>query len=515
MVQILTYSGAIRNWKSLCSELSLDPRSFADARGREEAILARAYEVWGTGMGNHLYGSFALILKDEEKDLTFALRDPFGTRTLYYYLTASGELLCGLSIADIAAQPGFVKTLNESILQLYLTMTYVGGEDTFYQGIRKLMPGCWLIWQNGRLQTGSYWQTQYHPDESRSLEDWADEIHTTIEKIIPEVKEPQEEAISFLSGGVDSSYMVAMAKDIAVTASCGYADERFDESPLARETAALLGRSNNVCLIGPEDYFEAVPFVMKALEQPIGDASTIALAIGCRELAKSHRLCYSGEGADEFFGGYRMYQNAERYGANLPDFYIGNTNIMKEDEKKALLRSYRDDVLPIGLTTQIYRDTADLDPLSRMMTVDIRLWLEGDIYFAISRLAAATGMEIRMPLTDVRIFDIASRMPSRYKAADGRDKIAFRMAAAKVLPEEIAFRKKMGFPVPIRLWLADSRYNEDMRRRFAGENAARFFRPEALEALLKEYLEVNDQAWRKVWTIYTFLVWYEEVFLPL
>ena len=515
MIKILRYSGAIRNWKKLSSELGLDPEVFGSARLREEAILIRAYETWREEMGLHIYGSFALVLLDEDMGQVFALRDPFGTRTLYYYITEDGNLLTGLSIADIAKQEGFVKELNEPVLQLYLTMTYVAGEETFYKGIKKLMPGCWLTFRDGKSATGSYWKTEYHPEEDKTLEEWADEIHSTIEAIIPEVKEPSERAISFLSGGVDSSYMVAMAKDISVTASCGYEDQRFDESPLAKETAALLGRENTVCVVGPEDYFAAVPFVMQALEQPIGDASTIALAISCRELSKDNTLCYSGEGADEFFGGYRMYQNAERYGQNLPDFYVGNTNIMKEDEKKALLRSYREDVLPIGLTTGIYEDTKDLDPLSRMMTVDIRLWLEGDIYFAISRLSAATGMEIRMPLTDVRIFDIASRMPSRFKAWDGKDKIAFRAAAAKVLPDEKKKKKKMGFPVPVRLWLADGNYNQDMRRRFSGEAAARFFNMDALQALLKEYLEVNDQAWRKVWTIYTFLVWYEEVFLPL
>lgn len=306
--------------------------------------------------------------------------------------------------------------------------------------------------------------------------------------------------------------MLAMS-DAEVSDSCGYEEERFDESVLAKQTADLLGRKNSRCLITPEQYFEIVPYVMYNMELPLGDASAIVFAIACRETAKHTKLCYSGEGADEFFGGYNMYRNAERYGENLKNFYVGNTNIMKEDEKQRILKKYDPDVLPIEVARGIYEETEGLDPLSIMSDVDIQIWLEGDIYLNVDKMSLAAGLEIRMPLTDRRIFDIASRLPSRYKVNEEQNKVAFRTAAAKVLPEEIAFRKKLGFIVPIRIWMADERYNGDVRRLFASDIAEKFFKTDEIQAIFDDYVGGNSDNWRKVWTIYTFLVWYEEYFV--
>lgn len=510
MITVKEYRGHIRNWEALCAELGIDKSLPREAREKE--ILVRAYETWGETMADHMHGMFAFALWDEKEDKLFCLRDPFGTKPFYYYETADRQLLYGTMIRQILEQPGFVKELNEDMLQLYLSLTYVAGEDTFFKGLKKLLPGRYLTWQNGELKIVRYWRPEFHPDESKSLEDFADEIHATIAEIMPEVKTEEEYAESFLSGGVDSSYVLAMS-DVQVTDSCGYEEERFDESVLAAQTAEILGRRNNRCLITPEQYFDIVPYVMYHMEQPLGDASAIVFALACQETAKHTKLCYSGEGADEFFGGYNMYRNAERYGNNLKTFYVGNTNIMKEDEKKRILKHYREDVLPIHLVKEIYEENEGLDPLSKMSDVDIQIWLEGDIYLNVDKMSEAAGLEIRMPLTDRRIFDIASRMPSKYKVNDEQNKVAFRTAAAKVLPEEIAFRKKLGFIVPIRIWMADERYNQDVRDKFHSEMAEKFFHVDEINTIFDEYVGGNSDNWRKVWTIYTFLVWYEEYFV--
>ena len=208
-----------------------------------------------------------------------------------------------------------------------------------------------------------------------------------------------------------------------------------------------------------------------------------------------------------------MYRNAERYGDNLKTFYVGNTNIMKEDEKKRILKNYHEDVLPINLVKDIYEETEGLDPLTKMSDVDIQIWLEGDIYLNVDKMSTAAGLEIRMPLTDMRIFDIASRMPSKYKVTDDQNKVALRTAAAKVLPDEIAFRKKLGFIVPIRIWMADDRYNQDVRAKLSGSTAEKFFNLNEIQAIFDDYIAGNSDNWRKIWTIYTFLVWYEEYFV--
>ncbi len=510
MIEVKEYRGHIRNWEALCAELGIDKGLSREAR--EEEILKKAYAAWGCEMGNHLHGMFAFALWDTETETLFCLRDQFGTKPFYYYQKPDGGLLYGTMIRTILAQEGFVKELNEKLLQIYLSLTYVAGEETFFKGVKKLMPGCYLIWKDGSMEITRYWKPEFHADTTRTLEDWAEEIHTTVAQMMAEVKTPDETAESFLSGGVDSSYVLAMS-DAKVSDSCGYDDERFDESGLARKTADLLGRENNRCVVTPEAYFDIVPYVMYHMEQPLGDASAIAFAIACRETAKHTALCYSGEGADEFFGGYNMYRNAERYGENLKTFYVGNTNIMKEEDKQRLLVQYDPTFLPIQLVESLYAEMEGLDPLSKMSNVDIQIWLEGDIYLNVDKMSEAAGLEIRMPLTDRRVFDIASRMPSEYKVNAEQNKVAFRTAAAKVLPEEIAFRKKLGFIVPIRIWLADERYNQDVQRLLTSEMAAKFFRPEEVQAIFAEYIGGNSDLWRKIWTIYTFLVWYEEYFV--
>ena len=510
MIIVKTYRGHIRNWEELCERLRIDLTLSREER--EHEILIKAYQTWGCEMADHMHGMFAFALWDEEEQKLFCLRDQFGTKPFYYYETEDGELLYGTMIRDIIDQPGFKKELNEEMLQLYLSLTYVAGENTFFRGLKKLLPGRYLIWQDGKLEIHRYWKPEFHPDESKTLEDWADEIHNTLKEIMPEVKTADERVESFLSGGVDSSYVLAMS-DAEQADCCGYEEERFDESVLAEKTAQLLGRKFSRSIITPEQFFDIVPYVMYNMEQPLGDASAIVFTLGCNATAEHAKICYSGEGSDEFFGGYNMYRNAERYGENLKNFYVGNTNIMKEDEKQKILKKYDPDVLPIELARGIYEETEGLDPLTKMSDVDIQIWLEGDIYLNVDKMSTAAGLEIRMPLTDRRIFDIASRMPSRFKVNEEQNKVAFRTAAAKVLPEEIAFRKKLGFIVPIRIWMADERYNQDVQRLFHSDIAEKFFDVDAINAIFDEYIGGNSDNWRKVWTIYTFLVWYEEYFV--
>ena len=510
MIKVQEYRGHIRNWEALCEELCIDKS--LSRREREERILVRAFETWQFDMAAHLYGMFAFALWDEEEKQLFCLRDQFGTKPFYYYETEDGQLLYGTTIRGIMEQPGFVKELNEEMLQIYLSLTYVAGENTFFRGLKKLLPGRYLIWKDGVVTVKRYWKPEFHLDDSKSLEEWADEIHTTLGEIMKEVKTSDERVESFLSGGVDSSYVLAMS-DADTADTCGYEEERFDESVLAVETARILERKISRRVINPEEYFNIVPYVMYNMEQPLGDASAIVFALGCQATAEHTKICYSGEGADEFFGGYNMYRNAERYGENLKNFYVGNTNIMKEDEKKKILKKYDPDVLPIEVAQSIYEEMEGLDSLTKMSNIDIQIWLEGDIYLNVDKMSEAAGLEVRMPLTDLRIFDIASRMPSKYKVNEEQNKVAFRTAAQKMLPEEIAFRKKLGFIVPIRIWMADDRYNQDVRAKFHSEMAEKFFNVEEINTIFDEYVGGNSDNWRKVWTIYTFLVWYEEYFV--
>ena len=230
MMIVKEYRGHIRNWKALCEELHID--TALTRQEREETILVEAYKKWGLDMGLHLHGMFACAIWDEEEETLVCLRDPFGTKPFYYYVTEDGQLLYSTMIRPILAQPGFVKEFNEKLVQIYLTMTYTCGEETFFQGLKKLLPGRTLTWKNGEISIRRYWRPEFHPDESKTLEEWAEEIHTTLAEIMPEVREEGEYAESFLSGGVDSSYVLAMS-DVTACDSCGYDDKRLDESAMA------------------------------------------------------------------------------------------------------------------------------------------------------------------------------------------------------------------------------------------------------------------------------------------
>ena len=265
MTEIKAYRGHIRNWDKLCSELDIVKNLSRDER--EKQIILKAYEKWGYDMAEHIYGMFAFAIYDDTQDKLFCMRDHFGTKPFYYYVSENNNLLYGNDIRTITENPEFKKKLNTDMLQIYLTLTYVAGEDTFFKGVKKLMPGCYLIWQNGKLDIKRYWKPEFKPDKSVTLDGWADEIHTTLKNIMTEVKEDGETAESFLSGGVDSSYVLAMS-DAKNSDSCGYDDERFDESFLAKQTADILGRENSRCLITPEAYFDIVPYVMYNMEQP-------------------------------------------------------------------------------------------------------------------------------------------------------------------------------------------------------------------------------------------------------
>lgn len=237
MIIVKTYRGHIRNWEELCERLGIDLTLSREER--EHEILIKAYQTWGCEMADHMHGMFAFALWDEEEQKLFCLRDQFGTKPFYYYETEDGELLYGTMIRDIIDQPGFKKELNEEMLQLYLSLTYVAGENTFFRGLKKLLPGRYLIWQDGKLEIHRYWKPEFHPDESKTLEDWADEIHNTLKEIMPEVKTADERVESFLSGGVDSSYVLAMS-DAEQADCCGYEEERFDELFLRRRQHSFL-----------------------------------------------------------------------------------------------------------------------------------------------------------------------------------------------------------------------------------------------------------------------------------
>ncbi len=523
MTELKAYNGLIRNHAELAAELGVDVDG-CTREEREEKVLVAAYDRWGKEMGTHINGQFGAAIYDDARQELFCLRDPLGAELFYYYETADGRLLYGTEIGEIASQPGYVRELNQSLLQFYLTFNYIPGEETLFKGIYKLEPGGFLTFGAEGLKLGRWWELEFHPDETKTLDDWADELTEAMEASLHDICAEDEQPDSFLSGGVDSSYI--LAKSRARTGYCvAYANERASEENEARETAAILGREFEGVTVSPEEFFATVDEFLRAYEQPSADVAGLSLFVAAKKVAKKSTLCFSGEGADEFFAGYSVYQNPRRLRLSPDPVYCGCTYIMNAKEQRRFLRSYdatrstRDFMKKRGAAGRSY------DLITYMLYAELRSYFEGSILFNSTRISRGTGLDIRMPYCDLRIFDIALRMPSRFKVGEGKNKVALRRAASRALPEKVAYRRKLGFPVPVREWLADPAFNGDIHRAFESETAAKFFNVDEIGALLDAlegrkprkahpvwFRRRQGQLWRYVWTVYTFIRWHELFF---
>lgn len=508
---IVIYKGIIRNYKELANELSLDISGLS-RKEREEKILLPLYEKYKNDIGNHINGQFAIVIKDNENDSYFAVRDQFGLQQLFYYITKDNKILFAASIKDFFTMDGYEKEFDEAVLQLYLGFTYIPGERTMFKGVRKLMPCKYLTYIDNTLKIERYFEPDFTVDNSKSLEEWADIIENSLKSALCEVKDVDEKADSFLSGGVDSSYLLAMS-DAKVAYSASYENSASDESELAKETAKTLNREFVKYTVSPELYFSSVKDFMYDMESPTGDASSLVFALSCKEVVKHSTLCYSGEGSDEWFGGYNIYRKANDYMNKENPTYCGNTYIMHTPEQQKILLRYHDEYSMANFRKSVYSELSMHTPLTRMLDIDQRIFLEGSIFHNVRRISDSSGLDIRTPYVDMRIYNVALHCPEEFKINGEDNKIVLRTAADRVLPHEVAFRTKKGFPVPIRDWLLDEKYNKAIHEELQGEVAKKFFKLDELENLWDEFNGDHPEWWRKIWTIYTFLMWYRAFFM--
>ena len=502
-VQIRYFSGYIRNYKALCAELGIDPT--LSRTEREEAILKASYIEWGLEMTDHIYGMFAIGVWDDASQKLYIIRDQVGQKQMFYAV-AGGELLYSGDINEIAADPRLEKRLNKRMLQQYLFYGYPIGEETFYEGVYKLRPGHYAEWDGKTVSVHRYFKPVFEPDNSKTVDEFAGEIKAVVEEILSEERGDAELPYkeSFLSGGVDSSYLLA-ASDAQAANTVGYEEAGFDESALAKRTAEILGRGFNVKMITPEEYFDRIPTVIDKLGQPLGDASAVAFSLGCAAVREHAEVVYSGEGIDEFFGGYNAHKRV------LPPewTYLTCSHIMSEEVVKSLMKDYDSSVKAVDPVAPLWEEVKGQNALAQKLTIDISLWLEGDIYLNTDRTSTACGVELHTPFSDLRLFNVARRIPAEYQFEGEQNKIVFRTAAESKLPHEVAFRKKVGFPVPVRKWLADERYNRPVEEKLFGESSRLFFDQNEIKKMWESFINGEALLWNRVYAVYAFLLWYD------
>ena len=539
---VLTFNGEIYNYQSLRQELIAEGHVFTTNTDSE--VLLHGYEQWGKDMLPKLRGMFAFVIWDTEKQELFGARDFFGIKPLYY-ADMGGTFMYGSEIKSFLHHPDFKKVLNETALENYLTFQYSPCEETFFKGVYKLLPAHWFTYRGGKLETGRYWSINFDADEKPDLDEWVKRISDVFKDSVEAHKIADVEVGSFLSSGVDSSYVAAVA-NVDKTFTVGFGeDEKYNEIGYAKEFSKFIGKENISKVIAPEEYWSNFPNIQYHMDEPLADPAAIALYFVCKLASERVKVVLSGEGADEIFGGYNIYKEPDdvaaynliprpirrcigkmaeklpahrglnfliRRGKDLEERFIGNAYIFSEKERKALLKIKTDAPDAKEITKPFYDRVADKDNVTKMQYLDLNMWMTGDILLKADKMSMANSLELRVPFLDKKVMAVAERIPKRYRVTKENTKFAMRKAALAACPPLTANKKKLGFPVPIRVWLKEDEYYTRVRKMFESERSKKFFNTEKLVELLDRHREGKYDNSRKIWTVYTFLVWHEVYF---
>lgn len=539
---ILTFNGEIYNYKALRAELLEKGHIFVTESDSE--VLLHGFEEWGEELLPRLRGMFGFAIWNTERKELFLARDPFGIKPMHYTRLADGRLVYGSEIKSILTHPDVKKEFNPAALDGYLSFQYSVPDETFFRDIYCLPPAHCLWYRGGEVTLHRYFDPMFTPDEDMTLDEAVEEIDRAFTDSVEAHRISDVEVGCFLSSGVDSSFVASYfggQKAFTVGFDNG---QHYNESNYAAELAKEVGIEHYVHIISEEEYWASLPKVQYYLDQPLADPSCVALYFVSKLAAEHVKVVLSGEGADELFGGYRIYhepyslrgyQRLPRFlrkflaacAARLPDFkgksflmrgaqtleerFIGNAKMFTEKEKARLLRDIPA-TDPTEKTRAFYAQTAGQDDVTRMQYLDINRWMVGDILLKADRMSMAHSLELRVPFLDREVFKVASRIPVRHRIAAGTTKYAMRLAAERHIPASAAEKPKLGFPVPIRVWLREEKYYNTVKAAFTSPTAAQFFNTGELLSMLDAHFAGKKDNSRKIWTVYMFLVWYDVYF---
>lgn len=541
--KVLLFNGEIYNFQSIREELIAKGHTFTTQTDSE--VLIHGYEEYGENLLSKLRGMFAFVIWDTKTKELFGARDFFGIKPLYY--AAMGDtFMFGSEIKAFLVHPDFKKELNESALENYLTFQYSPTSETFFKNVFKLPAAHFFKFSNGKLTIKRYWDIHFNADESPDLDAWVNHISDQFKNSVEAHKIADVEVGSFLSSGVDSSYVAAVA-NVDKTFTVGFGeDERYNEIGWAKEFSRYIKKENISKVITPEEYWNVIPKVQYHMDEPLADPSCIALYFVCNKASEYVKVVLSGEGADEIFGGYNVYKEPMsvlayniiprpirrgigtiasklpakrgvnflvRRGKDLEERFIGNAYMFSEKERKALLKIKTGAPNAMEITRPFYEKVKDKDAVTKMQYLDLHLWMAGDILLKADKMSMANSLEVRVPFLDKEIMYLAEKIPTKYRVTDENTKFAMRKAALRSAPPQTANKKKLGFPVPIRVWLKEDKYYNVVKDAFTSPVSEHFFNTDLLIKLLDEHKDGKKDNSRKIWTVYTFLVWYNVYFV--
>lgn len=540
---VLTFNGEIYNYKDLRKELIAKGHKFYTDTDSE--VLVHGFEEWKEDMLPKLRGMFGFAIYNTKDNSLFIARDFFGIKPMHY-TQIGNDFVYASEIKSILEYPKFEKKFNRKALDSYLSFQYAVPPETFFEGVYCLMPGHYLWYKDGEVETTRYFEARFNPNEEMTEEEAVDRIEKVFENSVNAHKIADVEVGCFLSSGVDSSYVSTYFAD-QKTFTVGFDfGEKYNEISWAKNLSEKIGVEHHTHLISSEEFWDAVPTVQYHMDQPLADPSCIALYFVSRLASHYVKVVLSGEGADELFGGYTCYNDPRvfkiyqtivphcirkairaicrklpnikgrdyliRACDKLEERYIGNAFMYDYKQKQELLKDPSIATRPQDLTRKYYYRCRKYDDVTKMQYLDINMWMVGDILLKADRMSMANSLELRVPFLDKEVFKVASSLPTKLRCNKHNTKYAMRKAAVRHMPEATAEKEKLGFPVPTRVWLRDEKYYNVVKTKFKGKTAEKFFNTDVLVSWLDSHFSGKEDNSRRVWTIYVFLVWYDIYF---
>lgn len=537
----IIFNGEVYNYVELREELLKDGLTFATNSDTE--VIIALYSHLKEKAVEKLRGMFAFVIWDKQEQTLYGARDPFGIKPFFYYNEGEQTFFASEKKSILLALEN--EALDYESLQHYLTYQFVPEPGTMTKGIKKLEPGHYFTKKIGApMEIKRYWKAHFQPVNKTEAE-FTKEIRDVLFDSVKMHMRSDVPVGAFLSGGIDSSITASIAKEFhpaIKTFSVGFDHNGFSEIDVAKETADKLGVENISYVITPEEYMNEFPKIMWHMDDPLADPACVPLYFVAREARKHVTVVLSGEGADELFGGYNIYREPqdlemfnkiprvgkvllkgianimpegtkgksfiERGVTPMEERYIGNAKMFTEEEKRQLLNVYKAGLDYRDITKPLYAESQGYDPVDRMQYIDIHTWMRGDILLKADKMTMAHSLELRVPFLDKAVFEIASKIPTSLKTANGTTKYILRKAAEGVVPDHVLNRKKLGFPVPIRHWLKNE-MNDWAKNIIRESSTEHLINKSYLLKLLDDHCQGKADNSRKIWTVLTFMVWHQ------
>lgn len=536
---IVIFNGEIYNYPELKEQLK-DKYKFKTNSDTE--CLVHGYEEWGNNLPKHLRGMFAFAIWDKKNKKLFCARDHFGIKP-FYYCKFNDTFMFGSEIKSFLEHPDFKRQLNKELLGPYLMFSFTPTKETFFKDVYRLDAGSYLIYQDGNIQINKYYEIEFKEKEE-SLQTSVKKITNVMEDSVNCHLLSDVEVGSFLSSGIDSSYIVSLAKPDK-TYTVGYTNQKYSEISYAQDLANQLNIKNISKLISKEEYLNIVPKIMYYMDEPFSDPAAIALYFVAEIASKDVKVVLSGEGADEFFAGYGTYNEVVdvsfynkipyflrhfiasiltplpefrgrnflvRRGNKIEDSYVGTNSLFSAKETNKVL-AFKNKAKVKTILNEVMQNHTKESNIQKMQRIDLNFWLVKDILHKADRMTMAHSIELRVPFIDKEVFKVASSLTTDKKVTKENTKVALREASKKSIPNEAYKKKKLGFPVPLREWITTSDYYEEIKQTMQQDFVSEFFNQEYILKLLETARIKKDFTYKKVWAIYTFIKWYEIFFL--